>query len=103
VTDCRQRVIERLGLPADVCLAVGVDRFDYTKGILERLNAVERLLEKHPRGSAVSSSCRWPRRPAARWTNTAASRSASMASAERINRASASPQLSAGAPAGRTP
>jgi trehalose-6-phosphate synthase len=25
-----------LGLPADVCLAVGVDRFDYTKGILER-------------------------------------------------------------------
>jgi trehalose 6-phosphate synthase len=29
-------------------LAVGVDRFDYTKGILERLNAVERLLEKHP-------------------------------------------------------
>jgi trehalose-6-phosphate synthase len=31
-----------------VCLAVGVDRFDYTKGILERLNAVERLLEKWP-------------------------------------------------------
>lgn len=45
---CRQRVIERLALPADVCLAVGVDRFDYTKGILERLNAVERLLEKWP-------------------------------------------------------
>jgi trehalose 6-phosphate synthase len=45
---CRQRVIQRLGLPADVCLAVGVDRFDYTKGILERLNAVERLLEKWP-------------------------------------------------------
>ena len=41
-------MIERLGLPADVCLAVGVDRFDYTKGILERLNAVERLLEKWP-------------------------------------------------------
>jgi trehalose-6-phosphate synthase len=35
-------------LPVDVCLAVGVDRFDYTKGILERLNAVERLLEKWP-------------------------------------------------------
>ena len=48
VRECRQRVIERLGLPADVCLAVGVDRFDYTKGILERLNAVERLLEKWP-------------------------------------------------------
>lgn len=48
VADCRQRMTERLGLPADVCLAVGVDRFDYTKGILERLNAVERLLEKWP-------------------------------------------------------
>ena len=48
VAICRQRVIDRLQLPADVCLAVGVDRFDYTKGILERLNAVERLLEKWP-------------------------------------------------------
>jgi trehalose 6-phosphate synthase len=48
VGECRRRVIDRLGLPADVCLAVGVDRFDYTKGILERLNAVERLLEKWP-------------------------------------------------------
>ncbi len=48
VAQCRQRMIDRLGLPTDVCLAVGVDRFDYTKGILERLNAVERLLEKWP-------------------------------------------------------
>lgn len=48
VADCRRRVSERLGLPADLVLAVGVDRFDYTKGILERLNAVERLLEKWP-------------------------------------------------------
>ncbi len=48
VADCRQRVFERLALPADACLALGVDRIDYTKGILERLNAVERLLEKHP-------------------------------------------------------
>ena len=46
--ECRRRVIERLGLPSDACLAVGVDRYDYTKGILERLNAVERLLEKWP-------------------------------------------------------
>ena len=45
---CRRQVFERLGLGADHRLAVGVDRFDYTKGILERLHAVERLLEKHP-------------------------------------------------------
>jgi trehalose-6-phosphate synthase len=48
VSACRRAVIDRLELPHDVCLAVGVDRFDYTKGILERLNAVERLLEKWP-------------------------------------------------------
>ena len=49
VAECRERVLARLGLPAGVHLALGVDRFDYTKGILERLNAVERLLEKYPR------------------------------------------------------
>jgi len=48
VAVCRQRAVERLGLPTDACIAVGVDRFDYTKGILERLNAVERMLEKWP-------------------------------------------------------
>ncbi len=48
VQECRRRVFERFGLPADAKLALGVDRFDYTKGILERLHAVERLLEKRP-------------------------------------------------------
>ena len=37
-----------LGLPADALLGVGVDRLDYTKGIEERLLAVERLLERAP-------------------------------------------------------
>jgi trehalose-6-phosphate synthase len=86
---------------ADVCLAVGVDRFDYTKGILERLNAVERLLEKRPSGSAASCSCRWPRRPAARWTNTAASRSASTGSRPAHQPALRPARLPAGAPAGQ--
>ncbi len=44
----RAAVFERLGLPKDHKLGLGVDRFDYTKGILERLHAVERMLEKHP-------------------------------------------------------
>ena len=35
-------------MPDDVLLGVGVDRMDYTKGILERFAAVERLLELHP-------------------------------------------------------
>ena len=45
---CRQEVLAANDLPAGQRLAVGVDRFDYTKGILERLHAVERMLEKHP-------------------------------------------------------
>ena len=48
VEACRAAVFARLGLPPGVKLAVGVDRFDYTKGILERFNAVERMLEKYP-------------------------------------------------------
>ena len=65
-SECRAAVCERLGLPPDSVLAIGVDRFDYTKGILERLHAVERLLEKHPRVDRhASPSCRSPRRRAA--------------------------------------
>jgi trehalose 6-phosphate synthase len=45
---CRGRVMARLGLSPLTRIALGVDRLDYTKGILERLNAVERLLEKYP-------------------------------------------------------
>lgn len=48
IEECRRRAFERLGLPEHTVMALGVDRFDYTKGILERLHAVERLLEKRP-------------------------------------------------------
>jgi trehalose 6-phosphate synthase len=46
-TVCRERVCRDLRLPSDVRLAVGIDRLDYTKGINEKLLAVERLLETH--------------------------------------------------------
>ena len=48
VETCRDEVLELLGMPADHLLGLGVDRMDYTKGILERLRAVERMLELHP-------------------------------------------------------
>jgi trehalose-6-phosphate synthase len=48
VPQCRNDVRARLGVPAGQALVVGVDRLDYTKGIEERFNAVERLLELHP-------------------------------------------------------
>ena len=46
--ECRRRVIEREGFPSDVRVGVGVDRMDYTKGIIERFHAVEKLLHSHP-------------------------------------------------------
>ncbi len=46
--DCRLQIRRDLGLPSDALLGVGVDRLDYTKGVEERLLAVERLLERHP-------------------------------------------------------
>ncbi len=48
VPECRAAVFADLGLPGDALLGVGVDRLDYTKGIEERLLAVERLLERSP-------------------------------------------------------
>jgi len=44
----RAEILADLALPADHLLGIGVDRMDYTKGILERFNAVERMLELHP-------------------------------------------------------
>jgi trehalose 6-phosphate synthase len=43
----RVDLLRELGVSA-VFLGVGIDRVDYTKGILERFLAIERLMEKHP-------------------------------------------------------
>ncbi len=47
VEECRAEVWRDLGLKPNALLGVGVDRLDYTKGIEERLLAVETLLERH--------------------------------------------------------
>jgi trehalose 6-phosphate synthase len=46
--ECRASVVRDLGLKPDALIGVGVDRLDYTKGVEERLLAVERLLERFP-------------------------------------------------------
>jgi trehalose 6-phosphate synthase len=46
--ECRASVRAELGLPAHALIGVGVDRLDYTKGVEERLLAVERLLDRVP-------------------------------------------------------
>jgi alpha,alpha-trehalose-phosphate synthase [UDP-forming] len=43
----RARLLEPFGVRAEY-LAVGVDRLDYTKGIVERLMALEQLLQERP-------------------------------------------------------
>ncbi len=48
IEECRSRVWRDLGLKPNALLGVGVDRLDYTKGIEERLLAVEVLLERYP-------------------------------------------------------
>ena len=45
---CRAKVLRVEQLADNVLLGVGIDRLDYTKGILERFLAIERLLELHP-------------------------------------------------------
>jgi trehalose 6-phosphate synthase len=48
VADCRASVRAGLGLSDSVRLGVGIERFDYTKGILDRLRAVDAFLTRHP-------------------------------------------------------
>jgi trehalose 6-phosphate synthase len=48
VAICRDSIRRQLHLPADVLLGVGVDRLDYTKGLEEKLLAIERLLDCYP-------------------------------------------------------
>jgi trehalose 6-phosphate synthase len=48
IAECRASVRNELGLPENQLLALGVDRLDYTKGIIEKFQAIERLLEQHP-------------------------------------------------------
>lgn len=48
VAACRATVRARLGLAEDIRLGVGIERFDYTKGILDRLQAIDGFLAGHP-------------------------------------------------------
>jgi trehalose 6-phosphate synthase len=45
---CRASLRARMGLAPDALVGLGVDRLDYTKGIEERLGAVDALLEAYP-------------------------------------------------------
>ena len=44
----RARSSSSYGLPPDIKLLVGVERLDYTKGILDRFLALDELFQQHP-------------------------------------------------------
>jgi len=46
--DCTRAIRRRFGLADDVRIGVGVERWDFTKGIVERFLAIEQLLEQDP-------------------------------------------------------
>ncbi|MBK9946255.1 MAG: trehalose-6-phosphate synthase [Nitrospira sp.] len=48
IQECRAKLRAAYGMPEDRLIGLGVERLDYTKGILERFMAVERLLELQP-------------------------------------------------------
>ncbi len=48
VVECRTHIRRMHDMPNNHLIGLGVDRLDYTKGILERFRAVERLLELEP-------------------------------------------------------
>jgi trehalose-6-phosphate synthase len=49
VAACRTAVHERHGIGPDVIIGLGVERWDFTKGIIERFQALEVLLDNDPR------------------------------------------------------
>jgi trehalose 6-phosphate synthase/phosphatase len=48
IPDSRANVRARYGIGQQVSLGVGVERWDFTKGIVERMQALEILFEKYP-------------------------------------------------------
>lgn len=48
IAECRKYVCKTMNIQDHCQIGLGVDRLDYTKGIIERLRAVECMLENHP-------------------------------------------------------
>jgi len=49
VATCRAAVHARYGIGPEVRLGLGVERWDFTKGIIERFQSLEALLDRNPR------------------------------------------------------
>jgi trehalose 6-phosphate synthase len=49
VAACRAAIRQRYRIGAEMWIGLGVERWDFTKGIIERFHALELLLDKNPR------------------------------------------------------
>jgi trehalose-6-phosphate synthase len=49
IAGCRAAIRQRYQIGPEVCIGLGVERWDFTKGIIERFQALEVLLDKNPR------------------------------------------------------
>jgi trehalose 6-phosphate synthase len=49
VPACRAAVRDRYAIEPEVTIGLGVERWDFTKGIIERFHALEALLDRNPR------------------------------------------------------
>ncbi|HTV71456.1 MAG TPA: trehalose-6-phosphate synthase [Rhizobiaceae bacterium] len=45
--NARSRILRRFELPADMKIGLGVERLDYTKGILDRFHALDEFFQQH--------------------------------------------------------
>lgn len=45
---CRENILQKFHLPAHLKIGVGVERFDYTKGIADRFQAIARFFRQNP-------------------------------------------------------
>jgi len=97
----RAAVRERYGIAADVRLVLGVERWDFTKGILERFLALETLLDRQPqyRGRVSLLQVAAPSR--AKLPAYQSLQQATFAEAERINQKFAGESVGAPAERGR--
>jgi trehalose 6-phosphate synthase len=48
IEECRASVRRRFALSPEVRIAVGIERFDYTKGIIDRMKAIDAFLSRQP-------------------------------------------------------
>ncbi len=85
VRECRDAVRQRFSLAPDVRIAVGIERFDYTKGILDRIRAIDDLLMRQPewRGKLVFIQAAAPTR--SKLDSYATLQSESMKLADEVN------------------